>query len=501
MAFVTDTDLASTASGKGAEMVGFIQDAAGAVARTASDKLREFKTFEDFGAVGDFDPVTKIGTDDTAAIQAALDWAFAGNSARAIHMTGKNFLCGQITLYPYSTIVGTGRQTSAFWCVPETTGKWFSDRGNGAQKVTLYGITFLGSLDVANDPNLDLTHVLELGGEGVQYGTEAMLRDLVVRDAPDAIGLSINGNVGVVENVTGQTCLISFQGVGNGNQYQNLFSMQAGEHSSTPTSARGIDVSGGVIRGVHVEAPVSGSLPMRINGDCHVSDVEISLAVGTSFDHVIEVDTSVYDEWSLGPVQFLTSVGTITGGIVKVGTAYYGGTAQIPFSGLRFEHALDVSSGKLAIKHQALQGFSLRIANDAGTITHNIGSQFDPGGVTNYAGRINGASVVPTATPTGTDSTTAFAAGGKISNTYPSMFLFDTAAQSTDDQLITGSVAFNNCGTALTAWVCSVSVNVNGVTRQRIAVQLSDAATGAAFNLTTLPTGKTIVLALQGFVA
>lgn len=58
-------DLASTAAGKGAAMVGFIQSGAGAVARTAQSKLRDVVSVKDFGAVGDG------ATNDTAAFTAA----------------------------------------------------------------------------------------------------------------------------------------------------------------------------------------------------------------------------------------------------------------------------------------------------------------------------------------------------------------------------------------------------------------------------------------------
>ena len=57
-------DLASTTTGKGAALVGFIQSGTGAVARTALDKERESISVEDFRATG--------AADDTAAFQAAF---------------------------------------------------------------------------------------------------------------------------------------------------------------------------------------------------------------------------------------------------------------------------------------------------------------------------------------------------------------------------------------------------------------------------------------------
>lgn len=65
--FTIPADLASTASGKGAALVGFIQTGTGAVSRTVLGKTRESVSLADFGAVGDG------STSDTTAIQAALD--------------------------------------------------------------------------------------------------------------------------------------------------------------------------------------------------------------------------------------------------------------------------------------------------------------------------------------------------------------------------------------------------------------------------------------------
>jgi hypothetical protein len=67
--FVTYADLASTAAGKGAALVGFIQSGTGAVARTVSTKNRDIVSVKDFGAVGDG------VADDSAAFNAAITYA------------------------------------------------------------------------------------------------------------------------------------------------------------------------------------------------------------------------------------------------------------------------------------------------------------------------------------------------------------------------------------------------------------------------------------------
>lgn len=80
-------DLASTDDGKGAELVAFAQAGTGAVQRTTQDKLREFVSPEDFGAVGDG------VTDDSAAFN------LAGASDAKEIMASKNYVITGVDLY------------------------------------------------------------------------------------------------------------------------------------------------------------------------------------------------------------------------------------------------------------------------------------------------------------------------------------------------------------------------------------------------------------------
>jgi hypothetical protein len=102
-------DLASTASGKGGGLIGFIQSSVGAIARTLLAKSREVASPEDFGAIGDGTdrPVSQWlaggaldrGYASLAAIQVdyshvsaltdSIDWAGFQAAINACQITGK----------------------------------------------------------------------------------------------------------------------------------------------------------------------------------------------------------------------------------------------------------------------------------------------------------------------------------------------------------------------------------------------------------------------------
>lgn len=91
-----DVSAAALAMPGGAALVGFKQDGTGTVNRQVQDKLREFLSVKDFGAVGD-------GlTDDTAAIQLALD----SNNPTILFSAGVYLVTSKLIIKDNTHIIG-----------------------------------------------------------------------------------------------------------------------------------------------------------------------------------------------------------------------------------------------------------------------------------------------------------------------------------------------------------------------------------------------------------
>lgn len=162
------------------------------------------------------------------------------------------------------------------------------------------------------------------------------------------------------------------------------------------------------------------------------------------------------------------------------------------------QNYVDSSTGNLTD-----QSWTLWIQNNAGTLQHTFIS--DPGGaaLSNYVSRINAASSSFTTTPTGADASTPMAAGGKIGSGSANFFWCDTAVQIPVNAQMAVSIGTNSTGTAVNVQAQFSSLNINGVTRVRLALGFTNAATGAAFNLNTtnIPAGTFLKVVFYGKLA
>ena len=460
--------------------------------------VSEVRTFESFGAKGDVQNYLSAlkadgtpATDDTAAIQAAIDWAFAGGveQPRAIQMTAKFFLVGQITTYPTTTIVGTGRMTSWFVCKTGTTGKWISDRGEGAQKQIISGITF-GARN-----NTSITHIFEAGNDGIQFGTQGIYSDLWFRDGLNAYAFEIDANVGFIRNFISENCRHNGLIRGNANQVSEICSMQAGQGttgaiSGGPASIVGLELYGCFVDFCEIEATETGQLPLKINGDCYVSNLIISTAFDASHSHLIEVDETNYIQWSVTNFQAYGEETPVTNGVVKrTPTNTYIGSPTLTINQMSRLNLLPIAPIYYA---QAKQAFGIRLENPSGTARNSIGQIGDPSTAGGVHDKIIGATNAATNT-----STTVFA-GGMIINGSGKIIL-NTAAQELAYSDLQVSLDYTNYGTVFYPNISLQSTTVNSVVRVRPVIELRD-KDGVAVDVTPA-SGKILLLSVRGTLA
>jgi len=149
------TDLAvSTVAAAGAGLVGYRNSSASSTARTVLSKLRDTVSVKDFGAVGD------DVTDDTAAIQAAINAAYALN--KSLYIPGGRYRFTNLTFSPTDSVStgqglriygdssgnGTLGRGSILSCNAASGDAFTVAPTSGASYLNIDGITFHGNANV-----------------------------------------------------------------------------------------------------------------------------------------------------------------------------------------------------------------------------------------------------------------------------------------------------------------------------------------------------------------
>lgn len=158
------------------------------------------------------------------------------------------------------------------------------------------------------------------------------------------------------------------------------------------------------------------------------------------------------------------------------------GIIQVQYDGTSF---LLSTLSPVVISGQKVQSFSLVLTVTAGVVQHQIVSDSGNASLGNFSDRINGASATLTTTPTGTDSSTAFAAGAKISSVNANTIILDTAAQTAASFIGGAYLEFASPGGASVFQARGVfnSRNVNGTTRVRLEIQFNANPGGGTLSL------------------
>jgi len=427
--------------------------------------------------------------DSTTAIQAAINAAGAGG---CVYIPTGQFIVSNLTVFPEFRMYGNGRFASLLFAKSGTTGKIITDTGNAAKII-------LEDFAIYCNNEAGITHGIDLGNNTTQFGTQGYLANLWIRDLPNAIAYYINGNVGFFYNLIAQECDIGFKIIGNANFAKDL--------SPYACASYGAYLAGTSVSGMEIEAPGNACVPLYLFRNGAVHDLTISLGNNTTLSHLIEIDANTTN-WEVTNFDLLfgttpASV-TVTNGNFKddaTGT-YFGGnaTAGNQNGNGSYSASVDVVSS-FSVKHQQIQGFRLRIYNNAGTLQSQI-TDSNGTGLPTFSNKIVGASATLQNIPTGADATTAFAYGGKISTIVTNAYIFNTASQAVADGLLMANIIFNNTGTDVLVSPVIDTTNVNGVSQPRLNLTFSNPTTGVSFALSTanIPASKSIDILFLGYV-
>ena len=207
------------------------------------------------------------------------------------------------------------------------------------------------------------------------------------------------------------------------------------------------------------------------------SGATLRTSIGVAIGSDVQAHSAVLDATT---ASFTTADETKLDGIEAAATADQTGADIV--SALSGE---DLEANSMTIRGAKLQCFEATFQNVGGAIKHYIGQPGSGASGGDWIEKIIAASSTAQTTPTGTDASTAFAYGAKISSASANIIIFDVAAQTDGQELhVADWGAFDTNGTAICFRPGFASRDVNGTTIYRLEVQVKD-LNGAAFNVNT----------------
>ena len=332
--------------------VTYIPAGTGAVQTTVQSKLRETVSVKDFGAVGDG------VTDDTAAIQAALD-----SGAKSVYILGGTYkITDNLYVHGNISIIGDGKSTTTFNLTNVPTYAYWIICGHSSYGTTatwsgeFSGITL--DVDAAIEIGLYLGSVDKIAVRDVEVITSGNVANGAIKGINNFVyGSSQVRRYISIENCTVSDCALGdgeTVGIGSGNDIvvKNLLVLGGARDDL------GIHNCGGVL--------IEGCTISSYDGRIYVSDSSNVQIVNNKLD---------YAQASQGMGIYVGSESTafpsyaenyiISGNIIKYGTSCNGSSfgirvesgRQILVSNNRLINQSSFANGRIVVESQSLPGW------------------------------------------------------------------------------------------------------------------------------------------------
>ena len=475
--------------------------------RMGSDRVVnvfDFMTQEQIDAVqvANWAEAEALNVDLAGPIQAAFDYATTvgvpqGGKGYVVYFPSGRYYIGSTISIPNATIMkGAGRNQTGFRPLSTFTGVMFTDKGN-ASKIVLrdFRIDGMGVAGVTDLIKMGYNDEPLGGGEWNNlflYGGE------VGASAAHITAINTVTNVFSFTEIEAGFSGTDFKlGPNSGVTFYNrCLSINSTDYSFYGNGSMSLN-------NCEVEAPPATCVGVYVSRETTINDLTYAQSAGVTNPFAIEIDASCSMFTMQGFVN-TQGVGAVLTNLLKDNRSLtplnWGNRSTTIKNMPMLADDISLANGGIYIQDLKRQAFRFRLQNNSGTIQHRTGQVRDITAAPVMADRITGVTEAFTNTPTGTDSTTAFAAGAKISSANTSILIFNTATQSNTYFFGQATINFNSSGTALNVFLTQSSFNVNGVTRNYMILQFTNAATGANFDLTTLASAKTIDVTIDAYV-